>query len=202
LPKGSNSYGNRAIVVLKTLSNTRVKKGRIAVKDALNRRNHSTGSTTDQESNVTKKLRDLYLRSAKYPYDSTDRNLYRLLCNTEILTIAYERLKSKPGQRTPGVNPETLDGMSREVLKSIVNKLKDESFQFSPARRIQIPKNSGGNRPLTIASPRDKIVQEAIRMILEAVFEPTFSEASHGFRPHKSCHTALKTIKQNFQPIT
>jgi len=102
---------------------------------------------------------------------------------------------------TPGVNPETLDGMSMEVLESIARQLQDESFQFKPARRVQIPKASGGTRPLTIASPRDKIVQEAIRMILESIFEPTFSEYSHGFRPLRGCHTALKTVRQTFQPV-
>jgi retron-type reverse transcriptase len=103
---------------------------------------------------------------------------------------------------TPGVNPETLDGMSREVLDEIVRKLKNQSFQFQPARRIEIPKPSGGTRPLTIAPPRDKVVQEAIRMILEAIYEPTFSDYSHGFRPKRSCHTALKHVRQQFQPVS
>lgn len=156
----------------------------------------------DSESNVMKKLEDLNLRSKNNISLPVDRNIYKLICSTEILAIAYDRLKSKPGQMTPGVNPETLDGMSTEVLQEIVKKLENESFQFSPARRVHIPKASGGTRPLTIAPPRDKIVQEAIRMILEAIFEPTFSEASHGFRPGRSCHTALKAIRQEFQPST
>lgn len=119
-----------------------------------------------------------------------------------MLLIAYEKLKSNPGQMTPAVSPETLDGMSMEVIKDTVERLENESFQFQPARRVRIPKSSGGTRPLTIASPRDKIVQEAIRMILEAVFEPNFSPYSHGFRPQRGCHTALKAVKQDFQPST
>jgi group II intron reverse transcriptase/maturase len=200
LPKGSNSYGNRATVIPKTLGNSKDIWGRVVVKGALNYRNYSTGRTTDLESNVTKKLRDLYLRSQKFISKPIDRDLYKILCDPEILAIAYEKLKSKPGKMTPGVNPETLDGMSIEVLRELVEKLKNESFLFKPARRVQIPKVSGGTRPLTIASPIDKIVQEAIRMILEAVFEPTFSDTSHGFRPNKSCHTALKAVRQEFQP--
>lgn len=170
------------------------------MKDAVNCRNYSTGRTKDLESNVTKKLKDLHLRSASHLDEPIDRNLHKMLCDTEILAIAYEKLKSKPGQMTPGVNPETLDGMSLEVLADIAERLRNESFQFKPARRANIPKASGGTRPLTIASPRDQIVQEAIRMILEAIYEPTFSVYSHGFRPRRGCHTALKAVRQDFQP--
>ncbi|CAG8976715.1 hypothetical protein HYALB_00008477 [Hymenoscyphus albidus] len=115
--------------------------------------------------------------------------------------MAYQSLKSKPGQMTPGVNPETLDGMSSIVIETMVDKLKSESFEFQPGRRVQIPKASGGTRPLTVAPPRDKLVQEAMRMVLEAVYEPIFSDNSHGFRPSRSCHTALKMVKQQFQPV-
>nr|YP_009327877.1 hypothetical protein [Epichloe festucae]APB96835.1 hypothetical protein [Epichloe festucae]APB96895.1 hypothetical protein [Epichloe hybrida] len=202
LPKGSNSYGNRTIIVLKTVGNAADIRGRVVVKGAFNIRSYSTGCIIDPESNVIKKLKDLYERSKKKTSEPIDRNLYKLLCDPEIYGIAYEKLKSNPGQMTPGVNPETLDGMSVEVIHEIVEKLKNESFKFKPARRIKIPKASGGTRPLTIASPRDKIVQEAIRMILEAVFEPIFLDCSHGFRPKRGCHTALKAVKQTFQPST
>ena len=195
LPKGSNSYGNRTTIV-PSLS------GRVVVSGVLSYRNYSTGSATVSETNVTQKLKSLYERSLKFNTESIDRDLYKLLYNTEILNVAYNKLKSKPGQMTPGVNPETLDGMSSDVLLEISRKLRDESFQFNPGRRIQISKPSGGERPLTIAPPRDKLVQEAMRMILEAVFEPTFSKYSHGFRPGRSCHTALKAIIQDFQPST
>lgn len=102
---------------------------------------------------------------------------------------------------TPGINPETLDGCSHMVLETFVEKIKSEAFEFQPGRRVQIPKASGGSRPLTIASPRDKLVQEAMRMILETVYEPTFSDNSHGFRPQRSCHSALKTVKSQFQAV-
>ena len=163
-------------------------------------RNYSTGSATTLEVNVTKKLESLFVRSSQFISEPVDRDLYKLLCNVDLLSLAYDKLRSKPGQMTPGVSPETLDGMSKEVLKEISDRLRDESFQFHPGRRILIPKASGGTRPLTIAPPRDKLVQEAMRMILEAVFEPTFSDSSHGFRPGRGCHTALKAVRQNFQP--
>jgi group II intron reverse transcriptase/maturase len=95
-----------------------------------------------------------------------------------------------------------LDGMAKDTLTQIARSLEDESFQFKPGRRIWIDKASGGTRPLTIAPPRDKIVQEAMRLILNAIFEPLFKDNSHGFRPNRSCHTALKQMVQIFQPIT
>jgi len=122
--------------------------------------------------------------------------------NVELLTIAYNNIKSKPGNMTPAINPDTLDGISQEALEKIARSLRDESFSFQPQRRIRIPKPNGGTRPLTIASPRDKIVQEAVRMLLQAIFDPTFSDSSHGFRPGRSCHSALKHIEVNFKPIT
>jgi len=75
--------------------------------------------------------------------------------------------------------------------------MKDNSFQFKPGRKkIKIPKSDGvSKRPLTIALPRDKVVQDVLRMLLEAIFEPTFSNNSHGFRPNIGCHTALRQIK-------
>lgn len=193
LPTGGNPHGNRAIIVFA--------RKRIAVKDVFGLRSYSTGRATEVKSNVTQKLESLFERSRKAPYDVIDRDLYKLVTDVEMFKIAYQKLRSKPGQMTPGINPETLDGMSMEVLEDIIARLKNESFQFTPGRRVEIPKTSGGTRPLTVAPPRDKLVQEVMRMILEAVFEPLFSEYSHGFRPGKGCHTALKTVKQTFQPV-
>ena len=100
---------------------------------------------------------------------------------------------------TPGVDSETLDGISLKDIARMKKDLRTGAFQFKPARRLEIPKANGkGNRSLGIASPRDKIVQEAMRLVLEAVFEPSFSNHSHGFRPHKGCHTALGEIKRTF----
>jgi retron-type reverse transcriptase len=133
-----------------------------------------------------------------YPDFIVTDELYKLLYNRKLFQIAYEKLKSKPGNMTPGIVPTTLDGMSIEAMDEIITSLKDGSFKFQPERRIQIPKVNGKMRPLTIAPPRDKLVQECMRMILEAIFEPTFTENSHGFRPGKNCHSALKMVKQQF----
>lgn len=130
-------------------------------------------------------------------------DIYKLLFQEKLYEIAYGKLRSNPGNMTPGINPITLDGMNSEWIQETINAMKDGSFQFKPGRRVQIPKpGSDKKRPLTIAPPRDKIVQEVIRMILEPIFEPRFSDNSHGFRPNKSCHTALKQVKTQFGAVT
>lgn len=121
-----------------------------------------------------------------------------ITASTDVLTMAYAKIKSKPGNMTHGVNPETLDGINRKWFEQLSNDLRTGAFQFQPARRVEIPKANGRTRPLGVASPRDKIIQEAMRMILEAIYEPVFSKHSHGFRPKRSCHTALREIQNTF----
>lgn len=125
--------------------------------------------------------------------------MLNLLSDKDILMAAYTKLKSSPGNMTPGVDSETLDGLDLESFSKLSRDLNSNKFQFRPARRLEIPKASGkGTRPLGIASPRDKIVQGAMLLILEAIFEPTFSTHSHGFRPNRGCHSALGEIKRTF----
>lgn len=151
---------------------------------------------------IISKLNNLNVRSNKFPQEIIDRDLYGLISRLDMLELAYNNLKSRPGSMTPGVTPETLDGISHEALDNIRKQLKDESFQFKPGRRVQIPKLAGGSRPLTVAPPRDKIVQESMRLVLNSIYEPLFNDNSHGFRPKRGCHTALKHINQKFQAST
>jgi len=97
----------------------------------------------------------------------------------------------------------TLDDMTVGRIERIIASLKDHSYQPNPARRVNIPKKSNPSktRPLGIPSADDKLVQEVVRMILEAIYEPTFSRYSHGFRPKRSCHTALSEIKTTFSGV-
>lgn len=122
--------------------------------------------------------------------------LYKTLSEFNTLAKAYWNIKSSPGNMTPGVGSETLDEITNAFLTKLSRSLRDESFQFRPARRIHIPKANGKKRPLAIASPRDKIVQEAMRMVLQSVFESSFSDLSHGFRPGRGCHSALQRISR------
>ncbi len=116
--------------------------------------------------------------------------------------VAYQKLRSKPGSMTPGITPTTLDGMSLDEIYKIIESLRSEKFQFTPGRRIHIQKSSGKSRPLTIGNPRDKLVQEGIRLVLEAIYEPIFLPCSHGFRPKRSPHTALRTVFSTFVGCT
>ena len=125
--------------------------------------------------------------------------LYRNLYNPEFYLLAYQNIAISQGSMTAGSDGLTLDGMSMERIENIIARLKDHSYQPNPARRVYIAKkNSNKKRPLGIPSTDDKLIQEVIRMILEAIYEPTFSNNSHGFRPNRSCHTALKEITTIF----
>jgi group II intron reverse transcriptase/maturase len=113
--------------------------------------------------------------------------------------MAYERLKSKPGNMTPGTDGKTLDGYSLGEIKKTIGQLRTEQYWPTPVRRVYIPKKARGKRrPLGVPSPRDKIIQECIRLILEAIYEANFHDNSHGFRSGRSCHTALESLRRNW----
>jgi len=130
--------------------------------------------------------------------DEVFTRLYRYLLRADIYYVAYKNLYANNGAATKGVNDDTTDGFSESKANGIIQKLADGSYQPKPARRTYIAKANGKLRPLGIPTFTDKLVQEVLRMILEAVYEPVFSERSHGFRPNRSCHTALKDIKHWF----
>lgn len=126
------------------------------------------------------------------------KRLYRNLYNLEFYFLAYQNIYGKTGNMTKGTDGQTIDGMGITRISKIIESMKNHSYQPNPAKRVYIKKANGKLRPLGIPSVDDKLVQEVIRMILESIFEPTFSRLSHGFRPNKSCHTALVQIKKEF----
>ena len=127
--------------------------------------------------------------------------LYRVLFNAEMFYVAYERIYAKPGNMTAGTDGKTVSGMSIERIEQLIESLKNETYQPAPSKRAYIPKKNGKKRPLGIPSFNDKLVQEVVRMILEAIYEGSFEHTSHGFRPGRSCHTALISIQKSFTAV-
>lgn len=127
--------------------------------------------------------------------------LYRYMLRKDLYYVAYQNLYANNGASTNGVNNDTADGFSDEKIEKIINALKTEAYQPKPVRRTYISKSNGKKRPLGIPTFTDKLVQEVMRLILESVYEPVFMNCSHGFRPNRSCHTALVSLKKEFNGV-
>lgn len=126
-----------------------------------------------------------------YKFNKIYKNLY----NPELYIRAYGSMYAKEGNMTPGVDGKTIDGFSMKNVEKLIESLRDLSYQPLPARREYIDKKSGGKRPLGIPAIYDKLLQKVLAEILESIYEPVFLESSHGFRPNKSCHSAITSIK-------
>ncbi|MGH3390555.1 MAG: reverse transcriptase domain-containing protein, partial [Actinomadura sp.] len=128
--------------------------------------------------------------------------LYRQLFNPQLYLLAYGRIYSNKGAMTPGVTGETVDGMSLGKIGRIIDALRHERYRFTPVKRVYIPKSNGKKRPLGLPVWSDKLVGEVVRLLLEAYYEPTFSNRSHGFRPRRGCHTALTEVAHTWTGTT
>ena len=120
--------------------------------------------------------------------------LYRQMFNPQLYLLAYGRIYANKGAMTPGTTQETVDGMSMRKINRIIEAMRHERYRFHPVRRVHIPKKNGKTRPLGMPTWSDKLVGEVVRLLLEAYYEPTFSDRSHGFRPGRGCHTALREV--------
>ncbi|WP_329280945.1 reverse transcriptase/maturase family protein [Streptomyces sp. NBC_01451] len=120
--------------------------------------------------------------------------LYRQLFNPQLYLLAYGRIYANHGAMTPGVTSETVDSMSQRKIDRIIEAMRHERYRFRPVRRVHIPKKNGKTRPLGLPTWSDKLVGEVVRLLSEAYYEPTFSGRSHGFRPRRGCHTALREV--------
>jgi hypothetical protein len=223
------SYGNRALVVpIRCLWERRARfELKRIIRDGHGYRGYSTRPKKTTDTKLPNKLLKLAEFCSKNPNRVVPDNLFTLLLTPEMYKIAYSKLKSNPGPfMTPGLlcakaqllnlcpQPSkgkgsriqkeggcfaTQDGISMDWVVETIDKMKSQTFDFSPGRRVTIPKANGKQITLTVAPPRDKIIQEVLRMILEAVFEPSFSDLSHGFRPAPfGCHSALRQVKTQF----
>ena len=128
--------------------------------------------------------------------------LYRQMFNTNLYLLAYGNIYSNQGAMTPGASEETADGMTEDKIDQITEQMRYERYRFSPARRIYIPKKNGKLRPLGLPSWSDKLIGEVVRLLLEAYYEPQFSDQSHGFRKGCGCHTALREIRNTWVGTT
>lgn len=186
LPKGQKPYGKRAAVV-----------------GSLNSEANEGQQVNDRKKIafiIPKGCEKLMELRNNYKDTSLRRRLIHYIADENTLKLAYELIKSRPGNMTPGSTPETLDGIQAEYIQSISKKIRAGKYSFSPARQVWIPKpGKPEKRPLLIAPPREKIVQKAIELVLSTIYEPDFLPTSHGFRPNKSTHSALKMADVQFK---
>jgi len=188
----ANSLGGDGVAIVRSKADNRIES--------------ATGSISSMRRFATKagRVKPAISRSsvAKEVLNKVDcqKLTMGLVANFKNLVTAYELIKSNPGNMTPGTDGVTLDGIDREYLLKVQSKLIAGKYKFPPGRRILIPKpgKPGEKRPLTIASPRDKLVQKAILNVLEQYFEPLFLSTSHGFRPGKGTHTAIQNVEAQF----
>jgi group II intron reverse transcriptase/maturase len=141
-------------------------------------------------------------QNSKRNKDEIFTRIYRYLQRPDLYFLAYKNLYANNGAATPGVDNDTADGFSEEKIALIIKALTDGTYTPKPVRRTYIKKKQSNKmRPLGLPTFTDKLVQEVLRMVLEAIYEPIFGETSHGFRPKRSCHTALESIKKGFTGV-
>lgn len=193
---GSFQDGNGVIVVRKSIL-MKTKVERVTVQDLGIRKLTTKAGQSTLRGSVGKSITKHEVADIdKFKIELNIKNI----ANIKNLVAAYELIKSNPGNMTKGNDNVTLDGMDLKYLLKIQEKLRAGLYKFPPARRIQIPKvGKKETRPLTIASPRDKIVQKAIQLVLNEFYEPKFLETSHGFRPGRGTHTAIQFMEAKFQ---
>lgn len=151
--------------------------------------------------NPTSEILERINKSSSNHPDGVFTRLYRYLLREDIYFAAYQKLYSNNGALTPGVDTDTADGFSKEYVQQLIAELAKGSYTPKPVRRIYIQKANGKLRPLGIPSFRDKLLQEAVRSILEVIYEPIFIDQSHGFRPKRSVHTALSQMRCSFNGV-
>ena len=133
--------------------------------------------------------------------DEVFTRLYRYLFREDVYIAAFQNLYANDGALTPGINDDTANGFGMDYIHDLIDDLRNGTYRPTPVKRVYIPKKNGKFRPLGLPPFRDKLLQEVIHIYLEAIYEPLFDSHSHGFRPNKSCHTALKQIQKEFTGV-
>lgn len=182
LPKWRKPYGNGGSILAEVSGHSR---------------NYTT-SVIRSECEVIQRseMRKSNLAMGRMKLSQTSRtpSIYHEVLSIQNLKYAYGQVSRKKGSNTRALDNTTLDGYSNSTIKSVHESLKDHSFKFKPIRKVYIPKPNGESRPIGIPSPRDKVLQKSMAMALEKIYESKFEESSHGFRPNRSVHTAIKQV--------
>ena len=152
-------------------------------------------SNWNNKPNNTNNIYQIIKDKLKLNKDGKCINAMTIISDPDILMAAYKVIRSDPGNMTEGIDKTTLDGINIEWFKKTSEQLVNESWKPNPVRRVYIPKANGKRRPIGVCSPREKIVQQSMKMVLEVILNPKFSDHSHGFRPKRGCHTALRTLR-------
>lgn len=148
------------------------------------------------QANVASRQMVQSLVNSKRMPNGRFKDLISIIADERLLIACYQWIRGKPENMTPGLDHETLDGIDKDFFTRTATDILSRKFNFSPARRKYIEKpGKTDKRPLGITSPRQKIVQKALQMVIEAIYEPEFLDCSHGFRPGRSCHSALKQLQ-------
>jgi group II intron reverse transcriptase/maturase len=204
-PTARNSYGDRESVVGEKLrnSNSSLMQKKRAFSNVSFEPPKGFSKILEKGSPIIKPIKGS--GGNKNLFSALDRSkLIHVIAHPSVLLQAYEAIKSKPRGLTKGISSKTLDGISMNWILATSKQLLAGKYRFGVARRIMIPKCGKKNkkldkRPLTISSPSEKVVQKAIHLVLKELFEPIFLDTSHGFRPGRSCLTALKMVDQHFR---
>lgn len=169
------------------------------------RRIHSTTFICGKESSFTSSVEswlsgqerneELLTLKNKISCNEKAENLSLIMSDPGFLMACWVKVRSNTGSMTPAFD-QTLDGIDQKWFEWAAGSMRNGMFKFSPSRRTYIPKPNGKRRPLTMLSPKNRIVQEGMRFLLELVFKPHFSDSSFGFRPNRGCHAALKSIQK------
>jgi group II intron reverse transcriptase/maturase len=141
---------------------------------------------------AAKRLEQLPILSAQ---GKRINGLFNLMKYDALWDAALNRVARNKGAKTPGVDGLTFKDFGPERLNRLKTSVLLNAYRPHPVRRVHIPKSNGKTRPLGIPTVQDRVVQEVVRSILERIYEPVFSQHSHGFRPARSCHTALENIR-------
>ena len=158
-----------------------MKRGKLMLPDTVRKRLETLGEVSRQGKRVN--------------------GLFRLMESQDMYLKAYANLYANKGATTKGIDGATMDGFSEDRVINLIELLRERRYAPKPVRRVYIPKKNGKLRPLGVPSGEDKLVQEVARMLLERIYEPTFSHDSHGFRTGRSCHTALEHIRHNWNGV-